>query len=103
MRPTDLTAARALVLRDFGFRRQQIADFLVGPAYLVRISAGGLTVDEVRPLFSTVGFLRPGFHQAYDVMPDGRFLFARTEPGTTEQTLVQVTNWFAEIRARLRP
>jgi hypothetical protein len=69
----------------------------------VRATAGGLAVAELRPLFSTAGLLRPGFHQSYDVTTDGRFLFARNQLGSADQAMVQVTNWFADIRARIRP
>jgi len=87
---------RELFFIDFGGRMQ---------AAQVRTSAGGLAVDQVRPLFSTVGLLRPGFHPSYEVMPDGRFLFGRTQQGDAVpgQTLVQVSNWFGDIRARIRP
>jgi len=68
-------------------------------------TAGGFTVTGITPLFSTAPFVRPGFHQSYVVTRDGRFLFNRVEQGSdgANLPLVEVTNWFADIRARLRP
>ena len=63
-----------------------------------------IEVGEARPLFPVTGFIQPGFHQSYDVERDGRFLFSRMQRGMTagSRRLVQVTGWFADIRARTR-
>ena len=67
-------------------------------------AAGGFAVAEQHPLFDANGYLHPGFHQSYDVTPDGRFLLVRFRQGVAAgaQPVVLGTNWFADIRARLR-
>ena len=68
-------------------------------------TAGGFAVGEVRSLFDATGFIHPGYHQSYEVTRDGRFLMVRFQRGATagERPLVQVTSWFADLRARFRP
>lgn len=57
------------------------------------------------PLFSTAPFASNGIAVNYDVSPDGqRFLFLRMPPTPTAERateLVQITNWGAEVRAKL--
>jgi serine/threonine-protein kinase len=81
--------------------------FIDGSSRLVAAqirTAGGFAVGELLPLFNAQFYVRAGFHQSYDVTRDGRFLFTRPRrAAAAEQPLVQVTNWFADIRARLRP
>jgi Tol biopolymer transport system component len=62
-------------------------------------------VTQFRPLFSTAGFIRVGFHQTYDVTRDGRFFFTQFAQagGGAALTLVQVRGWFEDLKARLRP
>jgi serine/threonine-protein kinase len=63
----------------------------------------GFAVGAVRSLFDATGFIHRGYHQSYDVTRDGRFLMVRFQRSVAAgvQSLVQVTNWFADIRARL--
>jgi len=68
-------------------------------------TSDGFAASELVPLFAVSGYLQPGFHQSYDVTRDGRFLFARAEEGPegAGRRMVQVTGWFADVRARVRP
>ena len=64
-------------------------------------------VTGVRPLFQVSGYANLlGFHQGYDVLPNGAgFLFTRTRGSTgglEGMSVVQVENWFADLRARTR-
>jgi serine/threonine-protein kinase len=67
---------------------------------------GTFEVTSLRPLFDISGYLNPGFHQNYEVLPDGRgFLFMRskvTGSKADEFPIVQVENWLADVRARTR-
>jgi hypothetical protein len=61
-------------------------------------------VTALNPLFDATRFNYIGFHQAFDVAPDGRFAFLDS-PGTTAATamrLVEIGNWFAELGARMK-
>jgi serine/threonine-protein kinase len=63
----------------------------------------GFEVAETRPLFEVPGvYLVPGFHQSYDVLPGGKgFLFIRAKLanlGNVGLPIVQVDNWFADVR-----
>jgi Tol biopolymer transport system component len=61
-------------------------------------------VTKLTPLFDATRFNYFGYHQAFDVMPAGRFAFL-DRPGqaaTIAIHLVQVDNWFADLRARLK-
>ena len=62
-------------------------------------------VTAIRPLFNTTHFINAGFHQSYDVAPDGRFIFTRFAETVTggAAPIIQVNGWFADLRARLRP
>jgi serine/threonine-protein kinase len=52
--------------------------------------------DSPRPLFDASGFFSDGYHQGYDVHPDGRFVMVQTS-GTGTQTLDLVLNWRKEL------
>ncbi|MEO7103162.1 MAG: hypothetical protein ABI311_07205, partial [Gemmatimonadaceae bacterium] len=58
-------------------------------------------VTGITPLFNATRFEYFPYHQAFDMMPDGRFAFL-DQPGQNATTvqLVEVDNWFAELRAR---
>ncbi len=61
-------------------------------------------VNALTPLFDATRFNYIGYHQAFDVTPDGRFAFLDS-PGTTAATamrLVEVDNWLAELRSRMK-
>ncbi|HEY7028922.1 MAG TPA: hypothetical protein VH438_15015, partial [Gemmatimonadales bacterium] len=64
------------------------------------------SVVETRRLFDTSGYIGQTFHQSYDVTPDGRFfLFVgprlpRTGAGGPQ--VVQVDNWFEDLKAKVR-
>jgi Tol biopolymer transport system component len=61
------------------------------------------SVSELRRLFDASGFVNGGFHQSFDVMPDGRsFVFFSPRRLDTDQqpVLVEVDNWFSDVRAR---
>jgi Tol biopolymer transport system component len=66
----------------------------------------GFAVLGMQPLFETSTMLLDGFHQSYEVTPDGRsFMFLR--PHVTRQSagttrLVVVEHWLSELRERLR-
>ncbi len=73
----------------------------------VQVAAGSsFAVTGSRPLFDASNFLVDAFHTSFDVTPDGRsFVFiAPQAPGPLAgtQPIVQVDNWFADMRARLR-
>ena len=83
--------------------------FIDGTTSLVGAQLGRAATFEVtglHTLFATTGFVSPGFHQSYDVVPGGRgFLFLRARGSSRradEVPVVQVENWFADIRARTR-
>ena len=63
------------------------------------------TLGAQMPLFNTSAFVSTTSAVVYDVSPDGqRFLFLRLlERPTTDRAaeLVQITNWGAEVRAKL--
>jgi len=82
--------------------------YFVDPASRVvaaHIRAGpGFAVDDLRPLFNASGLILDGFHQAYDIAPDGRaFLFiSPREVSTTSRApaIVRIDHWFRELEAR---
>jgi Tol biopolymer transport system component len=73
------------------------AEIATGPSFAVR---------ELRSLFDVSGFSVEPFHQGYDVSSDGRsFIFAaprQSATGLRTPQVVQVDNWFADVRLRLR-
>jgi len=59
-------------------------------------------VTALIPLFNAIRFNYISYHQAFDVMPDGRFAYL-DQPGqsaTDPVPLVEVDNWFADLRAK---
>ncbi|MGH9419150.1 MAG: hypothetical protein ACRD3J_04190, partial [Thermoanaerobaculia bacterium] len=62
-------------------------------------------VSELKPLFDASRFNYGGYHQAFEVTRDGRFIFLDAVGSTAVKAvrLVQVDNWFADLRAKLRP
>jgi Tol biopolymer transport system component len=72
-------------------------------AATIRAAASGVDVTDLRPLFDASGMAIDIFHTSYDVLPDGRgFVFARqrSERSAMQPALVEVENWFADVRAR---
>ncbi len=63
-------------------------------------------VGRLMPLFDASAFLNDGFHQGYDVTPDGRsFIFLSPRGGTATNMapqIVWVDHWFTDLAARLR-
>jgi eukaryotic-like serine/threonine-protein kinase len=82
--------------------------FLNGSDRLISAEIGpgpAFSVTRLVPLFDATAFAYVGYHWAFDVTRDGKFVYmgqADTERPNTAQ-LVQVDNWFADIRARLQP
>jgi Tol biopolymer transport system component len=82
--------------------------FINGANRLVAAVLGAgpeFSVKELKPLFDATRFTYVGFHQAFEVAKDGGFVFlgplgAAVAPSTW---LVQVDNWFADLKARLKP
>ena len=61
-------------------------------------------VTALTSLFDAARFNYAGYDQAFAVMPDGRFAFL-DQPGrstTNAVRLVEVDNWFADLRAKLK-
>ncbi|HET7023633.1 MAG TPA: protein kinase [Gemmatimonadales bacterium] len=60
-------------------------------------------VTGVTPLFDAPHYIRDGFHQSYEVAPDGRsFFFLRARPGAQGDLgprPVLVQHWFADLKA----
>ena len=82
--------------------------FLNGADRLIAAQLGSgptFSVTELKPLFDATRFSYIGFHQAFEVTKDGRFIFLGPVGSVTARTtrLVQVDNWFADIKARLKP
>ena len=61
-------------------------------------------VLSLASLFDAAHFNYVAYHQAFAVMPDGRFAFTdRADDSTsTAVRLVQVDNWFSDLRAKAR-
>ena len=63
-------------------------------------------VDTLNPLFDVRGFLDNGFHQSYDVSPDGKaFYFTRAASsgsGSAGTNLVWVDHWLTDLNAILK-
>jgi serine/threonine-protein kinase len=68
-------------------------------------TAPAFTAGEPHRLFDASFALDLGFHQSYDVTPDGRefLLVAPRRTGSRDRptTLVLADNWFADMRTRL--
>jgi Tol biopolymer transport system component len=69
-------------------------------------TTGGFEVTELKPLLSGVGFPTDRFHQSYDVLPAGKgLIFPRPwqiGQAVAAPTVVEVENWFAEVKALTR-
>jgi hypothetical protein len=61
-------------------------------------------VKELKSLFDATRFSYGGYHQAFEVTKDGHFIFLGPLGPVAAQTirLVQVDNWFADVRMRFR-
>jgi Tol biopolymer transport system component len=61
-------------------------------------------VTALVSLFNATRFDYISYHQAFDVMPDGRFAFLDQagQTATSAIRLVQIDNWFADVRAKLK-
>jgi Tol biopolymer transport system component/tRNA A-37 threonylcarbamoyl transferase component Bud32 len=79
-----------------GANRLVAAELGTGPEF---------SVKELKPLFDARRFSYIAYHQAFETTRDGGFVFlgplgAAVTPSTR---LVQVDNWFADLRAKLKP
>ena len=81
-----IDAANRLVAAEIG----------TGPAF---------SVSELRPLFDATRFSYTSFHQAFEVTKDGQFVFLGPIGPVVSQAvrLVQVDNWFADLKAKMKP
>jgi len=63
-----------------------------------------LHVTALTSLFDALRFNYVPYHQAFDVMPDGRFAFLDQPRQTAANSirLVQIDNWFADLAAKSR-
>ncbi|MEO6226587.1 MAG: hypothetical protein ABIO61_01850, partial [Thermomonas sp.] len=79
-----------------GVNRLIAAKIASGPAF---------QVSELKPLFDATKFNYLGYHQAFEVTRDGRFIFLDLVGSAAVEVirLVQVDNWFADIKERLKP
>ncbi len=81
--------------------------FIDGAVRLVAAELGtgpDFGVKELKPLFDATRFGYAGYHWAFETTRDGGFVFlgplgAAATPSTR---LVQVDNWFADLRAKLK-
>jgi serine/threonine-protein kinase len=64
-------------------------------------TAGGFSVGKRVALFKVDGYRRHFTHRAYDLTPDGRFVFIR-DGRPARGDLVMVDNWASELASRLR-
>jgi Tol biopolymer transport system component len=71
-----------------------------------RISTrSGFQVESLGPLFTSRDFRQDQFHQTYDVLADGRFLFMvgrRALAQAGPPRIAWVEHWLADLRTRLR-
>ncbi len=79
-----------------GANRLIAAQLASGPAF---------HVSELKPLFDATRFNYLGYHQAFEVTRDGRFIFLDLVGSAAVEAirLVQVDNWFSDIKAKLKP
>lgn len=63
----------------------------------------GFTVPALHPLFDASRFAIDLYHQSFAVLKDGRFVFAgQPRSGVaTPPKLVEIDNWFADIKAKI--
>ncbi len=68
-------------------------------------TTSGFVVNDLRPLFDVSGFILDGFHQTYDISPDGRSLLfiSPRDISTTPRipALVRIDHWFRDLKAQL--
>jgi Tol biopolymer transport system component len=74
---------------------------------VTRVGQGAsFTASDTRGILDASEYVNDGFHQSYDVSPDGRwFLFSSRRQqgaGSAGQRVIQVDNWFADIKARVK-
>ncbi|HEX3927310.1 MAG TPA: protein kinase [Gemmatimonadales bacterium] len=63
----------------------------------------GFSVKEVKPLFDAMRMSYIGYHQAFETTKDGGFIFLGPLSGTISSTrLVQIDNWFADLKAKAK-
>jgi len=81
--------------------------FLDATSHLVAAevrTTAAFEVTGLRTLFDVSGYPSNGFHQSYDVLPDGRgFIFGRSRLGSqavVTPPVVQVENWFTDLKSR---
>ena len=82
--------------------------FIDGSSHLVAAEiAPGTTfsVPALKTLFDVSRYPSTGYHQEFDVTRDGHFIFLGHLSLAAARTavLVQVDNWFADIKAKLKP
>jgi len=80
--------------------------YLDGAFHLTAVvvqTAPTFAIGQRMVLFDATNFVLAGFHQSYDVTPDGRFFFfvsPRRAANTGAPQLVWVDNWFADLKAQ---
>ena len=82
--------------------------FLNGSNRLIAAEIGprpAFSVTKPDRLFDATAFGYVGYYWAFDVTHDGKFVYlgpaGSAKPAAAQ--LVEVDNWFADIRARLQP
>ena len=81
--------------------------FINGANRLVAAELGTgaeFSVKELKPMFDATRFSYFGYHQSFELAKDGQFVFMGPLGPVTAQSirLVQVDNWFADLRAKLK-
>jgi serine/threonine-protein kinase len=63
------------------------------------------TAPQLRPVFDASRFSLDFYHQSFDVLKDGRFVFAGPLRAVAARAtrLVEVDNWFGDLEGRLAP
>ena len=82
--------------------------FLNGSNRLIAAEIGSgstFSVTKLEPLFDATAFGYVGYHWAFDVTHDGTFVYLGPAgaPRPSASQLVEVDNWFADLRSRLQP
>ncbi|MEP6573739.1 MAG: protein kinase [Gemmatimonadota bacterium] len=69
------------------------------------VTTPAFAVPELHTRFDASRFSPDAFHQLFDVLKDGHFVFAGAagSVNTNQVKLIEVDNWFADLRARLTP
>ena len=81
--------------------------FLNGANRLIAAELGtgpGFSVKELKPMFDATRSSYIGYHQSFEIAKDGQFVFLGPLSAVAARTvrLVQVDNWFADLRAKLK-